>query len=233
MILPTRPDFRLDPGAVPGRRRPGGASATRPTRPRWLHPAEDVAALARPGRVLVVDEAFADTRPPASPSRSPTGRTCPAWWWCAASPRPGGWPGCGSATCSPRRRWSRGSPAVQPLWPVSTPALAAAVACAVAGARWPRSARIAADLAADRDHLVDGAARACRAYGSPARPAQLVRAGPACRRRPRSGRRCGSAASRCAAATRSRGWARTGCGSPCATRRPPTRFVAGPATRGA
>jgi histidinol-phosphate aminotransferase len=44
--------------------------------------------------------------------------------------------------------------AVQPLWPVSTPALAAALACAseVAVAE---EARLAARLAVDRAHLVD------------------------------------------------------------------------------
>ena len=61
-LLLDPPGYRLDPAAVP-------ADADlvvlgNPTNPTSvLHPAAGLAALARPGRVLVVDEAFADTVP--------------------------------------------------------------------------------------------------------------------------------------------------------------------------
>ena len=92
--------FTLDPALVPGRRRPG--RRRQPDQPDLgaAPGRRRCAALARPGRVLVVDEAFADTRARASRSRWPAAATCPAWSWSAASPRPGAWPGCGSATCS-------------------------------------------------------------------------------------------------------------------------------------
>ncbi|MGV9981147.1 Rv2231c family pyridoxal phosphate-dependent protein CobC, partial [Micromonospora wenchangensis] len=60
LLLDPDDDFRLDPARVP-------ADADlvmigNPTNPTSvLHPATALAALARPGRVLVVDEAFADT----------------------------------------------------------------------------------------------------------------------------------------------------------------------------
>jgi histidinol-phosphate aminotransferase len=152
-ILLPPPTFALDPAAVPT-----GSDLVligNPTNPTSvLHPADAVAALARPGRILVVDEAFADTVPgePAS--------------LCGRSDVPGlvvvrsltktwGLAGLriGYVLAAPgvldRLR------AALPLWPVSTPALAAAEACgslaAVAAER-----EIARRLAADRAHLVDG-----------------------------------------------------------------------------
>lgn len=53
------PPFRLDPAAVPGAA--GLVVVGNPTNPTSvLHPRGDVAALCRPGRVTVVDEAFCD-----------------------------------------------------------------------------------------------------------------------------------------------------------------------------
>ena len=218
----------LPAGSRPGprRRRPGLSSAIRPIPPRCCTRPAVLRRLARPGRVLVVDEAFADTTmapgSPVSPSRWPAAATCPAWSWSAASPRPGGWPACGSATCSARRHLVARLAAVQPLWAVSTPALAAA-----AGLR--RAPRAVAAERADRR-----AAR--RRPGLPGRPARPNC--PASRRRaPRrarscwcgrrwrrgSGWRCGTAAMRSGAATPFPAWAPTGCGWRYGTLPPPTR----------
>ena len=66
-------------------------------------------------------------------------------------------------------------------------------------------------------------ARACRASRVAGRPASAFVLIRVAGRRRGSARRCASAASRCAAATPSPGWAPTGCGSRCATLPPPTR----------
>ncbi len=77
-----------------------------PTNPTSvLHTREQILALRRPGRIVVVDEAFADAVPgEAGIAGRP--KRCPTWWCCAASPRRGRWPGCGSAMRSaPPRCW--------------------------------------------------------------------------------------------------------------------------------
>jgi histidinol-phosphate aminotransferase len=125
--------YRLDPAAVP-------ADADlvvlgNPTNPTSvLHPAPDVAALARPGRVLVVDEAFADTVPGEPESLAGRGdlpgllvvRSLTKTWGLAGL----------------RVGYALGAPelitelaAAQPHWPVSTPALAALRACTAPAAR--------------------------------------------------------------------------------------------------
>jgi histidinol-phosphate aminotransferase len=121
-----------------------------------LHARAALTALARPGRILVVDEAFADT------TLGPSGESEPSSLasldlpgvivlrsltktWALAGLR------IGYALAAPEviRRLA----AVQPLWPVSTPALAAAIACAGPVAVAAEHA-IARSLAADRAHLV-------------------------------------------------------------------------------
>src|SRR6266536_493505 len=147
------PDFRLDPEVVPG---PADLVVIgNPTNPTSVaHPAGAVAALARPGRLLVVDEAFADTVPgePDSLSRR---RDLPGLvvlrsftkTWGLAGLRVGYVLGPAGIV----ERLAR----VQPLWAVSTPALAAALACAsppaVAAERG-----IALTLAGYREHLLAG-----------------------------------------------------------------------------
>jgi len=153
VLLP--PPYTLDPSLVP-------SSADlvfvgNPTNPTSvLHPRATLAALARPGRILVVDEAFADT------TLGPSGESEPSSLaaldlpgvivlrsltktWALAGLR------IGYALAAPEviRRLA----AVQPLWPVSTPALAAAIACAGPVAVAAEHA-IARSLAADRAHLV-------------------------------------------------------------------------------
>ena len=120
-----------------------------PTNPTSvLHPADGVAALARPGRVLVVDEAFADTRRPGEPATSLAGRRDLPGLVVAAQPDQDLGAGRPADRLPARRArtWSPGWPRAQPLWPVSTPALAAADGLRVAAARSPRSGEIAAAL---------------------------------------------------------------------------------------
>ncbi len=126
-----------------------------PTNPTSVaHPADVVAALARPGRILVVDEAFADTV--CEPSVELAGRANLAGLvvirsltktWALAGLR------VGYLLAAPElvARLAR----AQPLWAVSTPALAAMVACSSAAALDEERAWAVA-LAADRAYLVAG-----------------------------------------------------------------------------
>jgi histidinol-phosphate aminotransferase len=160
VLLREAEGFRLDPALVP-------ADADlvfvgNPTNPTSvLHPAADVAALARPGRVLVVDEAFADTtyRPGVigEPESLAARRDLPGLIVLRSLTKTWGLAGLRIGyALGPAELLARLATA-QPLWAVSTPALAAATACAgpvaVAAER-----EIAAALAAERDHLVAGLA---------------------------------------------------------------------------
>ena len=124
-----------------------------PTNPTSVaHPAGIVASLARPGRLLVVDEAFADTVPD-EPYSLAGRRDLPGLVVLRSLTKTWGLAGL-------RIGYLLGEPetvarlaSVQPLWPVSGPALAAALACAS-----PRAVamegEIARELAGRRDHLV-------------------------------------------------------------------------------
>jgi histidinol-phosphate aminotransferase len=74
--------FSLDPAVVPADAdlvvtgNPNNPTGT-------LDPAATLAELARPGRLLVVDDAFMSS-PPARPRALPAAATCLAWWWSAA-----------------------------------------------------------------------------------------------------------------------------------------------------
>jgi histidinol-phosphate aminotransferase len=129
-----------------------------PTNPTSvLHPAATLAALARPGRVLVVDEAFADTTyapdAPGEPESLAARRDLPGLVVVRSLTKTWGLAGLRIGYLLGPAELLRRLAAVQPLWAVSTPALAAAAACAgptaVAAER-----EIAARLAADRAHLV-------------------------------------------------------------------------------
>jgi histidinol-phosphate aminotransferase len=150
VLLTEDEGFRLDPERVP-------ADADlvvvgNPTNPTSvLHPADAVAALARPGRVLVVDEAFADT---TSGHESLAERSdLPGTVIVRSLTKTWGLAGL-------RIGYLLGPPELvaelgraQPLWAVSTPALAAAIACAGPAAA-AAERRIAAELAVQRTHLV-------------------------------------------------------------------------------
>ena len=157
VVLPAETGFRLDPELVP-------ADADlvfvgNPTNPTSvLHPAETVAALARPGRVLVVDEAFADTTIAPGVTGEPESlaarRDVPGLVVVRSLTKTWGLAGLRIGyLLGPAGLLTRLA-AVQPLWAVSTPALAAARACATPQAV-AAERQIAARLAEDRAYLVD------------------------------------------------------------------------------
>jgi len=106
-----------------------------PTNPTSvLHPAAEIAALAQTGRVLLVDEAFADTVP-GEPESLAARRDLPGLLVVRSLTKTWGLAGL-------RVGYALGPPdliaalaAQQPHWPVSTPALAALVACSTPAAR--------------------------------------------------------------------------------------------------
>lgn len=146
-------DFTLDPIGVPD-----DADLVvlgNPTNPTSVvHPAEVVASLARPGRVLVVDEAFADTIP-GEPTSLASRRDVPGLVVVRSLTKTWGLAGLRVGYLLAPADLADRLESVQPLWPVSTPALAAITACmtpvAVAAAD-----EIARALAADRARLAAG-----------------------------------------------------------------------------
>ncbi|MGW7267690.1 Rv2231c family pyridoxal phosphate-dependent protein CobC [Streptomyces sp. NPDC054842] len=153
VLLRERDGFRLDAGAVPD-----SADLVvigNPTNPTSvLHPADRIAALARPGRTLVVDEAFMDAVP--GEREALAGRTdVPGLVVLRSLTKTWGLAGlrigyvlAGPETVAELER-------AQPLWPVSTPALAAAEAC-VSPQALAEAGHAAHRIAADRAHLVAG-----------------------------------------------------------------------------
>ncbi|MGW5363403.1 Rv2231c family pyridoxal phosphate-dependent protein CobC [Actinopolymorpha pittospori] len=144
------PPFHLDPALVPD-----DADLLvigNPTNPTSvLHPARTLAALARPGRTILVDEAFADCVPGEAESLAGR-RDLPGVVVVRSLTKTWGLAGLRVGYVLADESTVDRLAAVQPLWPVSAPALAAAAACvgerAVAEAdAWARA------LAGDRDFL--------------------------------------------------------------------------------
>ncbi|WP_354642771.1 Rv2231c family pyridoxal phosphate-dependent protein CobC [Kitasatospora camelliae] len=152
VLLAARDGFRLTPGAVP--EEADLVVVGNPTNPTSvLHPAGALTALARPGRTLVVDEAFMDTAPgePESlaavrdlPGRVVVLRSLTKTWGLAGL-RIGYVLGPAELVAE--------LAAAQPLWPVSTPALAAAEACS-APAALAEAEQAALAVAEDRRYLL-------------------------------------------------------------------------------
>ena len=149
VILPF--PFALDPGLVPDDA--DLVFVGNPTNPTSVaHPRDAVLALARPGRIVVVDEAFADCLPGERESvaghRDLTGlvviRSLTKTWGLAGLR-------VGYLLAAPQT--VRLLAAAQPLWAVSTPALAACVATA-SPAALREAGEWATRLAADRAHLL-------------------------------------------------------------------------------
>jgi histidinol-phosphate aminotransferase len=144
LLLRADDGYRLDPSAVPD-----DADLVvlgNPTNPTSvLHPADAVAALARPGRVLLVDEAFADTVP-GEPASLAGRRELPGLLVVRSLTKTWGLAGLRVGYALGPADLVARLAAAQPHWPVSTPALAALTACATPAAR--AEAAAAADVLA-------------------------------------------------------------------------------------
>jgi histidinol-phosphate aminotransferase len=133
LLLRAEDGYRLDPAAVP--EDADLVVLGNPTNPTSvLHPAAPLAALARPGRVLVVDEAFADTVP--GEPESLAGRSdLPGLVVVRSLTKTWGLAGLRVGYALGPADLVADLAAHQPHWPVSTPALAALAACSSPAAR--------------------------------------------------------------------------------------------------
>jgi histidinol-phosphate aminotransferase len=153
VLLREADGFRLDPAAVP--EDADLVVIGNPTNPTSvLHPAAAVAGLARPGRTLVVDEAFMDAVP--GEREALAGRTdVPGLVVLRSLTKTWGLAGLRIGYVLAAPETVADLERAQPLWPVSTPALAAAEACVGPGAL-AEAADAAHRVAADRAHLLAG-----------------------------------------------------------------------------
>ncbi|MGW4072694.1 Rv2231c family pyridoxal phosphate-dependent protein CobC [Streptomyces asiaticus] len=177
VVLDERDGFRLAPAAVP--EDADLVVIGNPTNPTSvLHPADAVAGLARPGRTLVVDEAFMDAVP--GESESLAARTdVPGLVVLRSLTKTWGLAGLRIGYVLAEPDSITALERVQPLWPVSSPALAAAEACCTPSAL-AEAARAADRTAADRAHLADRLAELAesaevRVCGPAAGPFLLIR----------------------------------------------------------
>jgi histidinol-phosphate aminotransferase len=169
LLLRAEDGFRLTPEAIAAV--PDEADLVvigNPTNPTSvLHPAEAIARLARPGRTLVVDEAFADTVP-GEPAALTGRRDLPGLVVLRSLTKTWGLAGLRIGYLLADPDTVSLLSACQPLWPVSTPALAAAIAC-VSPRATEEANHAALTLTADRDHLISALARfpRIRVHGEP------------------------------------------------------------------
>ncbi|WP_128436636.1 Rv2231c family pyridoxal phosphate-dependent protein CobC [Streptomyces cyaneus] len=176
VLLREEDGFRLDPAAVP--EDADLVVIGNPTNPTSvLHPAASIAELARPGRTLVVDEAFMDAVP--GEREALAGRTdVPGLVVLRSLTKTWGLAGLRIGYVLAAPDTIADLERAQPLWPVSTPALAAAEAC-VSSQALAEAAHAAHRIAADRAHLVAGlgefASAGLRVVGPAEGPFVLVR----------------------------------------------------------
>jgi histidinol-phosphate aminotransferase len=170
VILRAEDGFVLDPRAVPS-----DADLVvigNPTNPTSvLHRADDLRELARPGRVLVVDEAFMDAVP--GEPESLAGASIPGLIVIRSLTKTWGLAGLRVGYVLGAAGVIEQLAAVQPHWPVSTPALAAAIACSNEYAL-AEAAQAALDIDRQRAYLLD-ALDGFSTYGVPRGPFVLVR----------------------------------------------------------
>ncbi|MFF3015035.1 Rv2231c family pyridoxal phosphate-dependent protein CobC [Streptomyces sp. NPDC057939] len=155
VLLRAADGFRLDPEAVP--EDADLVVIGNPTNPTSvLHPAATLAALARPGRILVVDEAFMDAVP--GEREALAGRLdVPGLVVLRSLTKTWGLAGLRVGYVLAEPEVIAKLAAAQPLWPVSTPALVAAEACLEPSALAEAEAA-AGRIAVDRAHLLAGLA---------------------------------------------------------------------------
>ncbi|MFJ9411923.1 Rv2231c family pyridoxal phosphate-dependent protein CobC [Streptomyces sp. NPDC101393] len=156
VLLSERDGFRLDPRAVP--EDADLVVIGNPTNPTSvLHSADALAGLARPGRTLVVDEAFMDAVPGERASLA--GRTdLPGLVVLRSLTKTWGLAGLRIGYVLAAEDTVAALERAQPLWPVSSPALAAAQACCEPAAL-AEAATAALEIAGDRTHLLAGLAK--------------------------------------------------------------------------
>ncbi|WP_307854464.1 cobyrinate a,c-diamide synthase [Rhodococcus sp. B50] len=151
VVLRRGDGFVLDPDAVP--EDADLVVVGNPTNPTSvLHPSGMLLTLVRPGRVVVVDEAFMDAV--AGESESLTGRSVPGLVVLRSLTKTWAIPGLRAGYVVGDREVLADLAAQQPPWSVSTPAAAAMISCASDEAA-RETAVIARELAADRAVLVD------------------------------------------------------------------------------
>ena len=172
VILRPEDGFVLDPRAVP-------ADADlvvigNPTNPTSvLHRADDLRELARPDRILVVDEAFIDAVP--GEPESLAGASIPGLLVIRSLTKTWGLAGLRIGYVLAAPGLIEQLAAVQPHWPVSTPALSAAIACSNERAL-SEATSAALDIDRQRVHLLDnlGSVSGLSTYGVARGPFVLV-----------------------------------------------------------
>ncbi|WP_406057291.1 Rv2231c family pyridoxal phosphate-dependent protein CobC [Streptomyces sp. NBC_01077] len=155
VLLREEDGFRLDPAAVP--EDADLVVIGNPTNPTSvLHSAASIAALARPWRTLVVDEAFIDAVP--GERESLAGRTdVPGLVVLRSLTKTWGLAGLRIGYVLAEPETVAALERTQPLWPVSTPALVAAEAC-MSRAALAEAEHAAHRIGVERAHLLAGLA---------------------------------------------------------------------------
>ncbi|MET9293019.1 Rv2231c family pyridoxal phosphate-dependent protein CobC [Streptomyces sp. NPDC003077] len=151
VLLTERDGFRLGADSVP--EDADLVVVGNPTNPTSvLHPAEALARLARPGRTLVVDEAFMDAVP-GEPASLASRTDVPGLVVLRSLTKTWGLAGLRVGYVLAAPEIIAALEQAQPLWPVSAPALAAAEACCEPAAL-AEAAEAAETIAADRAYLL-------------------------------------------------------------------------------
>ncbi|WP_426560946.1 Rv2231c family pyridoxal phosphate-dependent protein CobC [Angustibacter sp. McL0619] len=152
LLLEPADGFRLDPERVPGRA--DLVVLGNPTNPTSvLHPADTVRALLRPGRTLVVDEAFMDAVPGEPESLAGLAGT-PGLVVVRSLTKTWGLAGLRAGYLIAPAGLVRRCRTVQPPWSVSTLAAVAAAACSEPAAL-AEADRAAVEVRSAREHLIE------------------------------------------------------------------------------